>query len=81
MKYYKITVRRGHVGYANATITFYEKAKNMLEACDKARKHGGVKHNRLPTEAVEITADEFYANNTSNAYERAGCKGKIMPLT
>lgn len=79
-KYYKVTVIRGHmgVGYDHATMTFYEKAENLLKAMDKARKHGGVKHSRLPTTAQEITREEFYQNIHTNAYARAGTKGKIF---
>ena len=76
MKYYKVVVTRGHMGsnYDHATMTFYEKAKDMISAMDNARKHGGVKHNRLPANAVEITAEEYYANRGSNAYDRACCR-------
>lgn len=76
MKYYKVVVTRGHMGayYQHATMTFYERAENMMSAIDMARKHGGVKHNRLPCQATEITADEYYANRGTNAYERAYCK-------
>lgn len=75
-KYYKVVVTRGHMGkgYNHATMTFYECAKNMMEAMDKARQHGGVKHNRIPMNAMEITKEEFDANFGSNAYDRAGCR-------
>ena len=65
VKYYKVVVMRGHMG------SNYD---HMISAMDNARKHGGVKHNRLPANAVEITAEEYYANRGSNAYDRACCR-------
>lgn len=76
MKFYKVVVYRGHMGYEHpdTTITFYERANNILEAISKAQKHGGVKHSKPPLSVEEISYQEFQANKNTNAYEKAGCK-------
>lgn len=78
MRYFKITVIRGHLGtgYSHGTMTFYCKAKNLLEAMDEARRHGGVKHTKMPLNAQECSKEEYEANIKISAYERAHCKGR-----
>ena len=76
-RYYKVTMRRGHVGYGyTAHITFYIWGKNALHAMDIARKMPGVKHGELPVSCIEITEEEFNSqkNNKRNAYEVCGAK-------
>lgn len=76
MRYFKITMQRGHVrtGYNHACITFYYKARNLLEAMDFAKRQGGVKHSRLPLNAQEIDEAEYNRGIAVNAYVRAGAK-------
>ena len=76
-RYYKVTMRRGHVGRGyTAYITFYIWGNNSLHAMDVARKMPGVKHNELPVSCIEISQTEFLAqkNNKRNAYETCGAK-------
>lgn len=76
MRYFKATVVRGHLGvkYNHGTITFYEMARNALEAMDKARAHGGVKHSRIPVNCQEISKEEYLLGMKVNAYDRAFCR-------
>lgn len=76
MRYFKVTCVRGHLGtrYQHGTISFYECGKNMLEAMDKARRHGGVKHDKLPLACEEVSKAEYEANIKVSAYVRAKCK-------
>lgn len=72
MKYYAVTMERGHVGLGrSATITFYYKARDIFEAAAKARKQGGVKHSRFPVACKEVTKEEYCENIKISAYERA----------
>lgn len=76
-KYYKVTMRRGHVGRGyTAHITFYVWGYNSLHAMDIARKMPGVKHNELPVSCVEISQEEFLRQKSTrrNAYEACGAK-------
>lgn len=77
MKYWKVRLTRGHLGRGNnnGLITFYEIGTNALEAWDKARKHGGVKHSSLMNlNAEEISYEEYYEGRKTNAYVRACAK-------
>lgn len=76
MRYFKFTLTRGHMGCGNmnGVITFYEQAPNLIKAMDKARAHGGVKHNRIPLNGVEISKAEYDMGRQENAYDRAHCR-------
>lgn len=74
-KCYKVVCERGHVGTGySATITFYFLANNLLEAMDRGRSMGGVKHSRLPLSCTEIPYEEYKKGRETNAYLRAGAK-------
>lgn len=75
-RYFKFLLIRGHMGsgYTESTITFYETGNNLLEAMDKARRHGGVKHSRIPLNGEEISKAEYEQGMKTNAYDRAGCR-------
>ena len=81
MKYYAITMERGHVGTGNFSqhITFYIAANDMLSACDIARHMPGVKHSRFPVKATAIdqTVFEMQKMNKYNAYAACGAKAKL----
>lgn len=78
MRYFKVTVVRGHLGqgYGHGTLTFYYQARNLLEAMDRAKKQGGVKHDRMPLNACECSKEEYEANIGVSAYVRGHCKPK-----
>lgn len=78
MRYFKVTVIRGHLGqgYTHGTLTFYYQARNLLEAMDKAKRQGGVKHDRMPLNACECSKEEYEANIQTSAYVRGHCKPK-----
>lgn len=72
MRYYKVTMPRGHVGIDHeAYITFYFKAKNLISAMDKAKKMGGVKHTKMPLNVTEVDESVYLANINESAYVRA----------
>lgn len=76
-RYYKITMRRGHVGRGyTAYITFYVWGENSLHAMDIAKKMAGVKHDELPVSCVEVSKEEFLTQkkNRRNAYAECGAK-------
>ena len=71
MKFYMITCHRGHCGCGRSTeIKFAIAAKNLLEACDKARKMPSVKHTRLAIFGKEITEQEYKEYRKVSAYKR-----------
>lgn len=71
MKYYMITCHRGHCGSGHGTeIKFAIMAKNLIAACDMARKMPSVKHTRLVLCGREITEEEFTEYRKISAYER-----------
>lgn len=78
MRYFKVTIQRGHMGtgYSHGVLTFYYQARNLLEAMDKAKRQGGVKHGRLPLNACECSREEYEANIHTSAYKRGMCKGQ-----
>ena len=62
---------RGHCGTGHSTeIKFAIRAKNLLEACDKARKMPSVKHTRLALYGKEISEQEYNEYRQISAYER-----------
>ena len=71
MKFYKISCHRGHNGTGHSTeITFAIAARNLLEACDKARRMPSVKHTRMAIYGREITEQEYNDYRKISAYER-----------
>ncbi len=72
MKYYAITVPRGHCGVGRSTdITFVFQAKTLLDAMDKARRMPSVKHTRMILSGKEITFEEYTQYRKISAYKRA----------
>ena len=73
LKFYKVTVERGHMGVGKALETvFYFKAQNAYDAMCLAKKMPSVKHQRVPLKTVEITADEYYEGRKTSAYHTNG---------
>lgn len=71
MRYYMVTCHRGHCGTGHGTeIKFAFKAKNLLDACDMARRMPSVKHTRLMISGKEITAQEYFEYRQISAYKR-----------
>ena len=71
MKFYKVTCHRGHCGTGHSTeITFAVAAKDLLEACDRARKMPSVKHTRMAIFGKEITEAEYNSYRQVSAYDR-----------
>lgn len=71
-KFYKITCLVGHKAtHKEKTLTFVIKAKNMLDACDKARKMPSVKHHKIDTiqYAIEISEKEYKEKIKESAYQ------------
>lgn len=72
-KFYMVTCHRGHCGCGHSTeIKFAIRARNLLEACDKAKRMPSVKHTRLVCFGKEITEQEYNEYRKISAYERAG---------
>ena len=70
-RYYMIVCHRGHLGTGNGTeIKFAIAAKNLLDACDIARKMPSVKHTRAVISGREITEEEYIEYRKVSAYER-----------
>lgn len=82
MRYFKVTVIRGHMGngYTHGTLTFYYQAKNLLEAMDRAKRQGGVKHNKMPLSACECSRKEYEEGMKYSAYARGRCKGRAHEI-
>ena len=73
VKYYKVTVERGHMGMGNSLETvFYFKAQNAYHAMCLARKMPSVKHSKVPLKTVEITEEEYREGRKVSAYHRDG---------
>ena len=71
MAYYFITCQRGHCGNGHSTdIKFAIEAKNLLAACDKARRMPSVKHTKMAIYGREITEQEYTEFRKVSAYER-----------
>lgn len=70
-RYFMITCSRGHAGTGHGTeIKFAIAAKNLLDACDKARRMPSVKHTRLALFGKEITEAEYIEYRKISAYDR-----------
>ena len=73
MKYYKVTVKGGHVGSGKEIpLVFYFGAKNIHEAIRSARGMPGVKHNNngVISDVREISKEEYERNITGySAYD------------
>lgn len=71
MKFYMVMCHRGHCGVGHSTeIKFAIAAKNLLEACDIARRMPSVKHTRMAIYGKEITETEYREYRKISAYER-----------
>ncbi len=71
MKYFLVMCHRGHCGTGHSTeIQFAIKARNLLEACDTAKKMPSVKHTRMIICGREITQEEFTEYRKISAYDR-----------
>ena len=70
MKFYKVQVTLGHLGAGYGLEAWlYIKAQNMLNAIKKAQKFPGVKHGRLPKNAIEISEDEYLEGLKEHNYK------------
>lgn len=75
MRYYLVTMPRGHVGIKyDASIQFNIAAPNAIKAMDIAKRMGGVKHSKTPMKVLEISESEYKANRKQNAYVKAMAK-------
>lgn len=71
MKFYMIVCHRGHCGVGHSTeIKFAIRAKNLLDAMDKARRMPSVKHTRMAICGKEISETEYNEYRQISAYER-----------
>lgn len=71
MKYYMVTCHRGHCGTGHSVeIKFALKARNLLEASDKAKRMPGVKHTKGILIGHEITETEYLEYRKKSAYLR-----------
>ena len=71
MKFYMVMCHRGHCGVGHSTeIKFAIAARNLLEACDIARRMPSVKHTRMAIYGKEITEAEYNEYRKIRAYER-----------
>lgn len=71
LKFYKVTVERGHMGMGNSLETvFYFKAHDAYHAMCLARKMPSVKHSKLPLHTVEITEEEYREGRKVSAYHK-----------
>ena len=71
MKYFMVMCHRGHCGNRHSTeIKFAIKAKNLLDACDHARRMPSVKHTRMAICGKEITEQEYNEYREISAYDR-----------
>lgn len=71
MKFWMITCHRGHCGNGRSSeIRFAIAAKDLLTACDIAKKMPSVKHTRMIAYGKEITEEEFTEYRKISAYDR-----------
>jgi len=69
MKYYKIQVLLGHLGSGKGMPTWiYIEADSMLTAIDLARDFPGVKHSKLPIQAIEISKKNYLKGRETKDY-------------
>lgn len=72
MRYFTVTVTRGHLGCKRGQeIRFAIAAKNISEACKKAQQMPAVKHSGPVAYANEITREEYQTLRKLSAYETA----------
>lgn len=74
MRYWKVSVTRGHMGTGknHGILTFFFKANNALEASDRALRMPGVKHSgHAPLSVKEISVTEYTQGRKVSAYDRA----------
>lgn len=70
-RYFMVVCHRGHCGTGHSTeIKFAIEAKNLLEACDRARKMPSVKHTRIAIHGYEVTEEEYKNYRKISAYDR-----------
>lgn len=73
MKYYMVMCSRGHCGSGHSTeIKFAIRAKNLLDAMDKAKRMPSVKHTRAILHGYEINEQEYVEYRQISAYKREG---------
>jgi len=73
MRYFKVTVERGHCGSGKAIATaFYFAAETALQALKKAQRMPSVKHHKIPLSVVEITQEEYHQGREISAYQKEG---------
>jgi len=71
MKFYMVMCHRGHCGTGHSTeIKFAFRAKNLLEAMDKAKQMPSVKHSRPIISGKEITEQEYLKIREVSAYAK-----------
>lgn len=71
MKFYMVMCHRGHCGTGHGSeIKFAIAAKDLLTACDIARKMPSVKHTRMMIYGKEISEEEYNEYRQISAYER-----------
>lgn len=71
MRYFIVMCHRGHCGTGHSTeIKFAIKARNLIEACDKAKKMPSVKHTRMAIYGKEITEEEYNEYRQVSAYKK-----------
>jgi len=71
MKFYMVMCHRGHCGTGHSTeIKFAIRAKNLIEAIDKAKRMPSVKHTRMAIYGKEITEQEYNEYRQISAYKR-----------
>lgn len=71
LKYYMVMCHRGHCGNGHSTeIKFAFCARNLLEACDRAKKMPSVKHTRMVIYGHQITEEEYKEYRSKSAYKR-----------
>ncbi len=72
MRYYKVMVQLGHMGYGSSRETnLYIYANGILDAIKIARRTPAVKHKKLPINVVEITKEEFEEGRKKDPYIKA----------
>lgn len=71
MRYFMVTVERGHCGNKHSSIIkFAFESKNLIEAMDRAKKMPSVKHTRGIVFGKEITKIEYEEYISISAYDR-----------
>ena len=71
MRYWMVMCMRGHCGTGHGReIRFAIAAKDLLSACDIARKMPSVKHTRGVLYGKEITEIEYIEYRQVSAYDR-----------